>query len=131
MPTGKCLCGSIEVEAEGGSSAKVACSCTSCQRCSASTFTVNLVYPKGGVEVTKGKEHLKLFKEIADSGREVHRYFCDTCGNAIFSQIQDGTIFLKAPVLEGALDGTPDLHIFTRNLPAWAEGVGAGDRRRD
>lgn len=30
-----------------------------------------------------------------------------------------------------ALNNDPVAHIFTRNLPSWAEGVKTGDRKKD
>ncbi|KAK9419400.1 putative CENP-V/GFA domain-containing protein [Seiridium unicorne] len=155
MTKGTCLCKAIEISTDIEPKATVACSCTSCQACSASAFTINLVYPKGTIEVTKGKEHLKVFKgmqedllrslhhhlkvetdmwggivEKADSGNDVFRHFCDTCGNAIYTQTVDGTFFVKGPVLKG-LYNNPIMHVFTRNLPTWAEGVTTGDRKKD
>jgi hypothetical protein len=153
MTKGTCLCNSIEISSDIEPKATVACSCTSCQACSGSAFSINLVYPKGSVEVTKGKEHLKAFKgeypspcsveysyyQIADmdvctdkaeSGNDVFRHFCDTCGNAIYTQTVDGTLFVKGPVMEG-LNNVPSAHLFTRNLPTWAEGVKTGDRKKD
>lgn len=62
MAKGSCLCSGVEITTSIEPKATVACSCTSCQSCSASAFTINLVYPKDTVEVTKGKEHLKVFK---------------------------------------------------------------------
>ncbi|KAI0120727.1 Mss4-like protein [Xylariales sp. AK1849] len=129
MTKGSCLCKSVEIETKGDSQSTVACSCTSCQSCSGSAFSLNLVYPKGTVEVTKGAEHLKKYTDRADSGNDVYRYFCDTCGNAIYTQAVDGTVFVKAPVIKGAIDGDPSLHIFTRNLPAWADGAKTGQRK--
>ncbi|KAI1854326.1 hypothetical protein JX265_012495 [Neoarthrinium moseri] len=131
MAKGSCLCKGVEIDTKVDPQATVACSCTSCQACSASAFTINLVFPKDTVDITKGKEHVKVFKEKADSGRDVFRHFCDTCGNAIYTLAADGTCFVKAPVLKGALHNDPVAHIFTRNLPTWAEGVKTGDRKRD
>ncbi|KAH6656905.1 Mss4-like protein [Truncatella angustata] len=130
MAKGHCLCRNIEVTSEIEPKAIVACSCTSCQACSASAFTINLVYPKDSITVSKGKDHLKVFKEKADSGNDVFRHFCDICGNAIYTQTVDGTFFVKGPVMKG-LHNDPVAHIFTRNLPRWAEGVKTGDRKKD
>ncbi|KAF3014296.1 hypothetical protein E8E14_012191 [Neopestalotiopsis sp. 37M] len=129
MAKGTCLCQGIEITTSIEPKATVACSCTSCQACSSAPFTINLVYPKGTIEVTKGKEHVKIFKETAESGNEVLRHFCDTCGNAVYTQAVDGTCYVKAPVMKG-LHNDPVAHIFTRNLPAWAEDVKTGDRKK-
>jgi hypothetical protein len=63
-----------------------------------------------------------------DSGKPVLRQFCDTCGNALWSEIVDGTLLVKAPVIPGALEREPDKQIYAKNLPAWADGVKTGMR---
>lgn len=67
--------------------------------------------------------------ETGDSGKPILRQFCDTCGNALWSEMVDGTLIVKAAVIPGALDIEPDKHIFAKNLPIWADGVKTGERR--
>jgi hypothetical protein len=120
MTKGKCLCGSVEIETKGESLATVACSCTSCQSCSGSAFTINLVYPKGTVDVVKGAEHKKVYTgrslydgprtftypyysdkpltqdvDTGESGNDVFRNFCGNCGTAIYTETIDGMLFVK------------------------------------
>ncbi|KAK8133661.1 hypothetical protein PG984_005673 [Apiospora sp. TS-2023a] len=126
---GKCLCGTVEIKAEGDFKACVACSCKNCQICSGSAFTVNLAYPKGSITVTKGLDDLRKYEDKAtDSGKSVWRRFCGRCGSGIYSEIEDGTCFVKAPIVEGALDNQPVAHIFTRNLPGWAKDSKTGNQ---
>ncbi|KAK8087280.1 Mss4-like protein [Apiospora phragmitis] len=102
---GKCLCGTIEVKAEGDFTASVACSCKNCQICGGSAYSVNLVYLKDAVTVTKGLDNLKTYEDKdTDSGKSVWRRFCGRCGSAIFSQDEDGHCYVKAPVMEGGLE---------------------------
>ncbi|KAK8108037.1 uncharacterized protein PG998_010050 [Apiospora kogelbergensis] len=99
---GKCLCGAVEIKAEGESMTTVACSCTNCQTCGGTTYTVNLVYPKDTVTVTSGMEDIREYEDKnTDSGRTVLRRFCGRCGSGVFSQAEDGRLFIKAPILKG------------------------------
>lgn len=68
--------------------------------------------------------------QATDSGNDALRHFCGVCGNAIFTQTVDGTLYVKGPVMN-SLNNEPVAHIFTRNLPAWAENVKTGDRKKD
>lgn len=61
---GKCLCGAVEIKAEGESMTTVACSCTNCQTCGGTTYTVNLVYPKDTVTVTSGMEDIREYEGV-------------------------------------------------------------------
>jgi hypothetical protein len=62
MVKGHYLCRKIEIETTGDAVRTVACSCTSCQSCSASVFAIELVFPAGSLRVVKGEEHVKTFK---------------------------------------------------------------------
>ncbi|KAK8094832.1 hypothetical protein PG997_001517 [Apiospora hydei] len=126
---GKCLCGTIEIEAKGDYKASVACSCKNCQICSGSVYTVNWAYPKDTITVTKGADSLKTYEDKAtDSGKSVLRRFCGRCGSGIYSEIEDGNCFVKAPIMEGGVEPQPVAHIFTRNLPEWAQGNKTGNQ---
>jgi hypothetical protein len=72
---------------------------------------------------------LRIRTEIGTSGNDVFRYFCDTCGNAVYTQSADGTFFVKAGLIEGGLQTEPVAHGFIENLPAWADGVKTGYRK--
>lgn len=63
-----------------------------------------------------------------DSGRTVLRRFCGRCGSGVFSQAEDGRLFIKAPILKGGLETQPSAHIYTRNLPGWAQGAKTGNQ---
>lgn len=51
------------------------------------------------------------------------RRFCGVCGNAIWSQVADGTCYVKAPVIPGALHKQPTMAIYQQNLPAWSADI--------
>ncbi|KAK8039480.1 Mss4-like protein [Apiospora rasikravindrae] len=129
---GKCLCGTIEIKAEGDYKASVACSCKNCQVCGGSAYTVNWAYPKDTItfpSVIAPKPTLTYPKDKAtDSGKSVLRRFCGRCGSGIYSEIEDGNCFVKAPIMEGGLEPQPVAHIFTRNLPEWAQGSKTGNQ---
>jgi hypothetical protein len=64
MTNGSCLCGAVQISTKSESTSSVVCGCTHCQHCSGSAFTVNLVYPKDSIEVTKGQDQLKAYEGL-------------------------------------------------------------------
>lgn len=62
MAKGRCLCGAVEISTKVEYEASVVCGCTHCQACSGSAFTLNLVFPKDTLEVTKGQDQLRTYE---------------------------------------------------------------------
>ena len=76
---GACLCGGITFDV---SQPEVmgACHCTRCQRWTGSNSSTVVVATSTNLEITKGKDLMKLYHEegFAD------RYFCGHCGSGIY-----------------------------------------------
>ncbi|ORY82083.1 Mss4-like protein [Protomyces lactucae-debilis] len=127
MPTSKCLCGEIELKFDAEMQAKALCSCTNCQQTSGSAYSVNLVFPKGSMTATKG--NVKVYQNKGDSGNELKRCFCATCGSPLYSEAADGTYYVKGGNMQEdkGLEGKPNLSIFCRSRPDWATPKEAGD----
>ena len=83
MLIGQCLCGSVEVTLQSEPSRIIACHCTSCQKASGSPASYLCIVSDSESEITKGTT--KVFKEVADSGNNLERHFCDVCGSPIYS----------------------------------------------
>ena len=63
---------------------QIACHCDSCRKSSGSAFVAAAGAPR---EATKITGDLTAYTETADSGRQVTRHFCPTCGSKVYSEI--------------------------------------------
>ena len=117
---GQCLCGSVEVTLQSEPSRIIACHCTSCQKASGSPASYLCIVPDGESEITKGTT--KVFKEVADSGNNLERHFCDVCGSPIYSASEGipGMKGFKATLFPDAPGMKVVPNIWTGSAPNWA-----------
>ena len=81
--TGGCLCGSLRYEAEGEPSAIGKCYCTDCQKESGTGHMTFVAFPADAIKVSgDARQYVKM----GDSGNEVVRVFCPSCGTTITGQ---------------------------------------------
>ncbi|CZR53270.1 probable DUF636 domain protein [Phialocephala subalpina] len=100
---GSCMCGSINYEFTGEPAAKALCHCTDCQKWSGSIGTSNVGVPRTAFSLVKGKDALKTYDVVGDSGKINKHYFCSTCGSSLYTELEvmPELMFIKA----GGLDG--------------------------
>lgn len=116
--TGGCLCGQVRYTVDADPGPSRLCWCRDCQHLAANG-TVNVVFPTSAISITGTvAQHTKT----ADSGNQVTRRFCPTCGTHLFS---DSTGRPNLTVIRmGTLDNPsairPTANIFTSSAPAWA-----------
>jgi len=102
MIKGSCLCGAIAYEVdmpEEKALEGTGCYCESCRKTSsASSFQIQGEADK--IKVTKGSP--KVYEDVGNSGKPVHRNFCGDCGTPLWSNTDSmpNTSFIKV----GALD---------------------------
>lgn len=116
--TGRCLCGAVTFSLSADPVAVRICWCRDCQHLAANG-TVNLLVPADALSVSGSvAEHVKT----ADSGNQLTRQFCPTCGTHLFG-ISSGRPQFRV-VRVGNLDDpssvTPTTNIWTESAPAWA-----------
>lgn len=116
--TGRCLCGAVTFSLSADPVAVRICWCRDCQHLAANG-TVNLLVPADALSVSGPvAEHVKT----ADSGNQLTRQFCPTCGTHLFG-ISSGRPQFRV-VRVGNLDDpssvTPTTNIWTESAPAWA-----------
>ncbi|TKX19128.1 putative glutathione-dependent formaldehyde-activating enzyme-10 [Elsinoe australis] len=106
MPTGSCFCEAVQIEYSGEPQGKALCHCRDCYKISGSVFSTNLIVPKDGFKILKGKP--KEFSKQADSGKKITNYFCGDCGTTLYrlGEWSPDAVILKA----GVLDNFQDLH---------------------
>ncbi len=117
---GKCLCGSIEVTVQSEPSDIIVCHCTSCQKATGGTASYNIIVPDSESEISKGTT--KVFKEIADSGSNLERHFCDGCGSPIYSATESykGLKIFKAALFSDVKEMKVVTSIWCDSAPNWA-----------
>ena len=119
--TGSCLCGAIPLTVRAPVADLRACHCTSCQKASGATGSVNAVMPVAAFSITQGAP--KRYDARADSGRTLHRYFCGDCGSAIYSQRateHNNLVVVRAGLFDRKDGMAVKTHIWTKSAPPWA-----------
>lgn len=119
--TGQCLCGQVRYSIDAEPLGARMCWCRDCQRIASGSATVNVLFPE---EAVRFEGEIGRFRRTADSGNQVERGFCPTCGAQIYSatvrpsglpiRIRSGT--LNDPDLIA-----PTAIIWAGSAPAWAE----------
>jgi hypothetical protein len=82
--TGHCLCGKIEITYNGDLGPASYCHCDDCRRCTGSAFNVSVRLDRNKI-IIKNEGDLGVYNYVADSGRDMSRYFCKHCGSPIMT----------------------------------------------
>lgn len=120
--SGGCFCGTVRFNVTAPSTPFVVCHCRDCQYASGGGPAHVLVVPREGLEVVRGQGLLRSFTSVSDSGHDVTRQFCSTCGTPMFEVLElEPDIRL---VKVGTLDDASGLHVdataWTVSAPPWA-----------
>jgi hypothetical protein len=116
--SGSCLCGAVRFTLAADPLATRICWCRDCQHLAANG-TVNLLVAADALTVTGTlAEHTK----VADSGNQVTRQFCPTCGTHLFAMSSARPQFrvLRAGNLDEPSSIQPSMNIWADSAPAWA-----------
>ncbi|PMD49080.1 hypothetical protein L207DRAFT_560581 [Hyaloscypha variabilis F] len=97
---GSCMCGAVKYEFTGSPAAKALCHCTDCQKWSGSAYTSNVAVPRSVFTLLSGKETLKTWDTIGDSGK-----------------IMPEMMFIKGGGLDGGKAdlGNVDVELYVKN----------------
>ncbi|MGS1109354.1 GFA family protein [Achromobacter anxifer] len=116
--SGGCLCGAVRYVVREAPAAVALCHCTHCQKQSGSAFSVNLVVDPARLELTG---ELSAFVDRADSGAQVYRRFCGSCGSPIVSEIpaKPAHVFVKAGTLDDASAVRPTVQVWCGSAQPW------------
>jgi hypothetical protein len=116
---GGCRCGAVRYAVSAEPMAVMDCHCRDCQYASGGACTTAVVVPAGAFALTKGTP--RRFSVTGDSGREIVRGFCETCGSPLFSE-PPGKVMVV--VKAGSLDDPSWLQvrgaIYTKSAQPWA-----------
>jgi hypothetical protein len=116
--TGRCLCGAVNFKLAADPIVTRICWCRDCQHLAANG-TVNLLVAAEGLSVS-GQLH--EYTQKADSGNDVPRQFCPSCGIHLFAKVAARPQFriVRAGNLDDPSSIQPDMNIWTSSAPAWA-----------
>jgi len=116
--TGRCLCGAVSFKLSAEPLLTRVCWCRDCQHLAANG-TVNLLVPADGLTISGPlAEHTKT----ADSGNEVTRQFCPSCGTHLFAKSSARPQFRVVRVgnLDEPSSVQPSMNIWAASAPRWA-----------
>jgi hypothetical protein len=119
--TGQCLCGAIRVRIDAEPLGARMCWCRDCQRIASGSATVNVLFAEEAVHFAGPMSTIRL---TADSGNNVERGFCPTCGAQMYSRTVE-PMGLPIRVRSGTLDDpdliAPQAIIWTASAPKWVK----------
>lgn len=115
---GNCLCGAIQYRVTAEPVATRICWCRDCQHI-ASNGTVNILVPTSALEITG---QLSEYTSTANSGNQITRRFCTTCGSHVFANSSARPQFtvVRAGTLEDPSSIQPTINIWASSAPSWA-----------
>lgn len=115
---GGCLCGAVTYETSGEPAIVGHCHCIDCRKTSGTGHGTHVGIRMDGLRATGA---MSSYRRPADSGNMVERFFCPTCGSAIYStnSAMPGMVFLRASSLDDPDQVTPQLVVYASRAPKW------------
>lgn len=116
--SGQCLCGAVRYRGDAEPQFQGKCYCTDCRKTSAAGHAAMMGFAADAIRITGD---VREFHSKADSGADVARAFCPTCGTGIHSRNSKmpGLIFLRASTLDDPNLFAPQMIVWAARAPAW------------
>lgn len=116
--SGQCLCGAVRYQGNAEPRFQVKCYCIDCRKVSAAGHAAMMGFPAAEISIHGAT---KEYRSKADSGADVCRAFCPTCGAGIYARnaAMPGMIFLRASTLDDPNLFAPQLVVYAARAPAW------------
>ncbi|MBV8536891.1 MAG: GFA family protein [Alphaproteobacteria bacterium] len=116
--TGGCACGAVRYEVSGEPFRAFNCHCRHCQQATGTGHASVVVFPRAAVKMTG---ETREFSRRADSGAQMVRGFCPSCGSPLYGKPQANPDYIGLFV--GSLDDSirfkPQAAIFTASAQPW------------
>ena len=116
---GGCSCGAIRYEATSGPRVSYNCHCRECQKFTGTAFMSAFMVPVESFTITKGEP--TFYTVGADSGGQISRGFCKTCGSPVmakFTSMPD-LVAIASGSLDDPLQHKPALDMYTSMALPW------------
>ncbi len=116
--TGGCLCKAIRYRLMGEPIVSRICWCRDCQHL-AGNGTANAIFPTEAIEIQGSPSE---YVSVADSGNQVRRRFCPTCGSHLFADNtgRAGLTVVRLGTLDDPSSISPVANIWSSSAPTWA-----------
>ena len=120
---GGCRCGAVRYECSVEPIFAAHCHCRDCQYASGGGYSTIFGVPSQSLKMTG---RLSGYSVTADSGNQLTRRFCPTCGSPISSQLHsnEAILILKAATLDDPSWLKPVMHIWCGSSQPWVETSG-------
>lgn len=117
--TGRCLCGAIAYEVQGGIGTIVNCHCSKCRRWHGAAFRTRAAVKSQNFKWVCGQEYLSKYESSAPTIKT----FCSICGSSLISLIKNNPDYIALPIggLEQDPKKGPEMHIFVGSKAPWYE----------
>ncbi len=116
-----CLCGGITLSYSGTIGPANYCHCDDCRRANGSAFNIGVRVERKDLQV-KATSELKSYKYVSESGYEIERCFCGTCGSPIFTlqPAKPEYAWVKAGIITDPSVVKPAFEICASDKVPWA-----------
>lgn len=116
---GGCRCGKVRYKSNAPPMVSLHCHCRDCQYASGGAFSTIVIVASKEVELNG---ELNGYTVTADSGNQLTRKFCPTCGTPILTQLlsNDDILVLKAGTMDDPSWLTPVSHTWTASGLPWS-----------
>jgi hypothetical protein len=112
--TGRCMCGTVEIETTEPFLGALYCHCKRCQRRSGTVRSLTALCPAGAFSVTAGADKVRIW----DPGDGWKKAFCEVCGSHTHTvNPLDPTV---VAIRLGCLDQTPDIRPSAHQFVSYA-----------
>jgi hypothetical protein len=114
---GGCRCGQVRLKVTQAPLMSMACHCTGCQSMSSSAYSLTLIIPEAGFDVTQGEPVLGGLK-----GEQAGHYFCGSCMTWMFTRAKGHPfVNLRPSMLDDHAWFVPYMESYTCEALGWAK----------
>ncbi len=118
MISGRCLCGKVSYQYDGGIEEIAICHCSQCRKAQGSAFATN-----SPIETDKLKFTGQQYTQEYQSSENKIRAFCKICGSPLYSTRKDIPDIrrLRLGTIETQFTCNNKYHIFSASKASWYE----------
>ena len=116
--TGGCVCGAVRYRVDAEPQLNVLCFCRDCLSSFGCDGYPGMMVANQNFTVVQGET--ACYSRSANSGRQVTRHFCATCGTNVWGETELDMVSVVAGTLDDPSIFVPEKAVFTEQAPSWA-----------
>lgn len=122
--SGGCRCGAVRYSSSADALITAHCHCRDCQYASGAAYSTVAIVPTSALSIHGATS---AFTVDVESGNQVTRRFCPTCGSPLFSELSANpdVMVVKAGSLDDPTRVRPGMHVWMDSAQPWAETSGS------